>query len=297
MTHRLGRKLWTVLVVAALALALPAGNAVAGTAASVPGRAIARPATVAALHTAHTVTYDGYSLMIDGKRIYVWSGEFHYSRLPSPGLWRDVLQKMKAAGFNAVSIYFDWAYHSPKPGVYDFSGVRNVDQLLDIANEVGIYVIARPGPYINAEVDGGGFPAWLGTMPGRDRSNDPTYLAAADQWMSRINTILARHQLTNGTGTVILDQIENEFYDGSAQARAYMTHLENLARADGITVPLTGNNNGTFNSGAGALDIDGPDSYPQGFNCSNPTSWRGVPDISYDHPAGKPLYTPEFQGG
>ncbi|MCU1657010.1 MAG: beta-galactosidase, partial [Pseudonocardiales bacterium] len=215
----------------------------------------------------------------------------------SPSLWLDVLQKMKAAGFNAASIYFDWAYHSPKQGGYDFTGVRDVNELLDIANEVGIYVIARPGPYINAEVDGGGFPAWLGTLPGRDRSNDPTYLAAADEWMHRINPILARHQLTNGTGTVILDQIENEFYDGSAQARAYMTHLENIARADGITVPLTGNNNGTFNSGAGALAVDGPDAYPQGFNCSSPTSWHGLPDISYDHPAGKPLYTPEFQGG
>src|SRR6266851_3155357 len=194
---------WTVLAAAALALALPACNAVADTGAGVPGRATARPATVASPRTAHTVTYDGYSLMIDGKRTYVWSGEFHYSRLPSPGLWRDALQKMKAAGFNAASIYFDWAYHSPKPGVYDFTGVRNVDQLLDIANEVGIYVIARPGPYINAEVNGG----------------------------------------------------------------------------------------------AGALDIDGPDSYPQGFNCSSPTSWHGLPNISYDHPAGRPLYTPEFQGG
>ena len=76
-----------------------------------------------------------------------------------------------------------------------------------------------------------------------------------------------------------------------------MQHLEDKARADGITVPLTGNNNGTFNSGTGALDVDGPDSYPQGFNCSNPSAWNGVPDISYDHPAGKPLYTPEFQGG
>ena len=164
-------------------------------------------------------------------------------------------------------------------------------------NPCGIYVIARPGPYINAEVDGGGFPAWLGTMPGRDRSNDPTYLAAADEWMHRINKILARHQLTDGKGTVILDQIENEFYDGSDQARAYMKHLEDEAHADGINVPLTGNNNGTFNSGVGALDIDGPDSYPQGFNCSNPTQWHSLPDISYDHPAGRPLYTPEFQGG
>ncbi|MBO0870379.1 MAG: beta galactosidase jelly roll domain-containing protein, partial [Micromonosporaceae bacterium] len=88
-----------------------------------------------------------------------------------------------------------------------------------------------------------------------------------------------------------------EYYNGSAAGNAYMKHLEDKARADGITVPLTGNNNGTFNTGAGMLDVDGPDSYPQGFNCSNPTRWNGVPNISYDHPAGRPLYTPEFQGG
>src|SRR5919198_5807064 len=100
----------------------------------------------------HTVGYDHYSVTVDGKRIYLWSGEFHYWRLPSPDLWRDVLQKMKAAGFNAASIYFDWGYHSPAPGVYDFGGVRDVARLLRIAERLGIYVIARPGPYINAEV-------------------------------------------------------------------------------------------------------------------------------------------------
>ena len=290
MHHQLRRRLATLAAVLSVVAALATTPTPAADAAPAP----AAPESAAATHT---VTFDGYSLMIDGKRTYIWSGEFHYYRLPSPDLWRDVLQKMKAAGFNAASIYFSWAYHSPAPGVYDFNGVRDVDKLLDIAASVGIYVIARPGPYINAEVDGGGFPAWLDTMPGRDRSNDPTYLAASDQWMERINKILARHQLTNGTGSVILDQIENEFYDGSAQARDYMTHLETQAHADGISVPLTGNNNGTFNSGPGALEIDGPDSYPQGFNCSNPTSWHGLPDISYDHPAGRPLYTPEFQGG
>ncbi|MFC1404100.1 MULTISPECIES: beta-galactosidase [Streptacidiphilus] len=297
MPHRTSRTLVAVAAAIAAAtagLSLPAAAHAAAPAATAD---VAVQAAVAKTPTPHTVSYDGYSLMIDGKRTYVWSGEFHYSRLPSPSLWLDVLQKMKAAGFNAVSIYFDWAYHSPKQGVYDFSGVRDVDHLLDLAAQVGIYVIARPGPYINAEVDSGGFPAWLNTLPGKDRSTDPTYLAAADEWLSRIDAILARHQLTNGTGTVIAYQVENEFYDGSTAGRAYMTHLEDKARADGITVPLTGNNNGTFNSGAGALDIDGADSYPQGFNCSNPTSWKGVPDISYDHVAGKPLYTAEFQGG
>ena len=72
-------------------------------------RATAAPA-------AHSVTYDGYSWLVDGQRVYLWSGEFHYFRLPSPDLWRDVLTKMKAGGFNAVSLYFDWAYHSPRPG-------------------------------------------------------------------------------------------------------------------------------------------------------------------------------------
>ncbi|MBV9338371.1 MAG: beta-galactosidase, partial [Solirubrobacterales bacterium] len=161
--------------------------------------------------SAHTVTYDHYSLKLDGRRIYVWSGEFHYWRLPSPSLWRDVLEKMKAAGYNATSIYFDWGYHSPKPGVYDFTGVRDVDELLRIASQVGIYVIARPGPYINAETDSGGFPAWLDTQKGRARSSAPDYTAAYMEWLSHIDPIIARHQFTNGTGTVILYQVENEY--------------------------------------------------------------------------------------
>jgi beta-galactosidase GanA len=246
----------------------------------------------------HTVTYDGYSFMVDGKRTYLWSGEFHYFRLPSPDLWRDIFQKMRAAGFNSTSLYFDWGYHSPAPGAYDFTGVRDVDKVLDMAQEAGLYVIARPGPYINAEVDGGGFPGWLSTTAGNTRTGDPEYLKWSDEWQTQIDRIIARHQITDGGGSVIGYQVENEYYNGNAAGRAYMQHIEDKARADGITVPLTGNNNGTFNAGSpGQLDVDGPDSYPQGFNCSNPTSWRGVPDISYAKAAAKPLYTFEFQGG
>ena len=83
--------------------------------------AIAPSSRAATVHdhaaTSHTITYDKYSLMIDGKRTFIWSGEFEYWRLPSPSLWLDILQKMKAEGYNAVTIYFDWAYHSPAPGV------------------------------------------------------------------------------------------------------------------------------------------------------------------------------------
>jgi beta-galactosidase GanA len=302
--HRIRRAVARRLLAIGVAVALVVGLGIGlGSTAGAAGRAQATTsartaaAPAGAPHQTHSVTYDGYSFMVDGKRTYLWSGEFHYFRLPSQDLWLDVLQKMKAAGFNAVSLYFDWGYHSPAPGVYDFTGVRDVDKLLDMADQLGIYVIARPGPYINAEVDGGGFPDWLSTTAGSTRTGDPAYLKYSDQWQSQIDRILARHQLTNGTGSVIEYQVENEYYDGSAAGRTYMQHLEDKATSDGITVPLVGNNNGTFNSGDGALDVDAADSYPQGFNCANPAKWNGVPDISYDHPAGKPLATAEFQGG
>ncbi|MFF0092492.1 beta-galactosidase [Streptomyces canus] len=286
---------WRAVIATAATIALAVGLAAPATAREADAPTSTAPP--AANAQTHTVTLDGYSFLVDGKRTYLWSGEFHYFRLPSPDLWRDIFQKMKAAGFNSTSLYFDWGYHSPKPGVYDFTGVRDVDKLLDMAEEAGLYVIARPAPYINAEVDSGGLPGWLTTKAENNRSDDPRFLTYADEWLTQIDKIIARHQLTNGTGSVIAYQVENEYYNGSASARSYMQHLEDKARADGITVPLTGNNNGTFNSGAGALDVDGPDSYPQGFDCSNPSKWKGVPDISYDHPAGKPLYSPEFQGG
>src|SRR5262249_40015473 len=80
---------------------------------------------------------------------------------------------------------------------------RDVDRLLDMAAQAGIYVIARPGPYINAETDDGGLPAWLSREPGSLRTNDPQYLAFALDWQRHIDAILARHQLTNRTGSVI----------------------------------------------------------------------------------------------
>ena len=114
-----------------------------------------------------TVTFDQYSLMIDGKRTFVWSGEFHPFRLPSPDLWRDVLQKMKASGYNAVSHLLRLGLPlaasracTTSPASATWTGCST------IAAEVGLYVIARPGPYINAEVDGGGFPGWLTTQAG-----------------------------------------------------------------------------------------------------------------------------------
>ncbi|VXA98082.1 beta-galactosidase [Massilia sp. 9I] len=209
-----------------------------------PAQALA--AATAAKGRPKAVEWDQYSLKVDGKRVVVWSGEIHPFRLPNPALWRDVIQKMKALGFNGVAFYFDWGYHSPAPGVYDFSGVRNVERALQIAQEEGMYVIARTGPYVNAELTGGGYPGWMFRSRAEARTDDPVYLAAVDEWMTQINAIIARHQVTDGGGNVIAYQLENELGKVEPKHVRQMEHLARKARADGIRVPF-------FHNAAGRL--------------------------------------------
>ncbi|HWG11856.1 MAG TPA: beta-galactosidase [Streptosporangiaceae bacterium] len=247
--------------------------------------------------TPQQVSYDQYSLSIGDKRVFVTAGEFDPWRTPSPSLWLDDLQKMKADGYNAVTVYFDWDYSSPAPGAYDFTGVRDMNTFLNMAQQAGLYVIARPGPYINAETDGGGIPSWVLTSPNGYRSDVQPYLSAADQWLSEIDPIIAAHQITHG-GDVILYQVENEYANQGTAAQQYMADLETQAKGDGINVPFTFNQccgSQTFTSGLGAVNISGTDNYPLGFNCADTSSF-GQP---YGYPTfpDMPIYLPEYQGG
>jgi beta-galactosidase GanA len=248
----------------------------------------------------HTVSWDKYSLKLDDQRVPIWSAEFHYWRLPSQQMWLEILQKIKASGYNAVSIYFDWGFHSPKQGVYDFTGLRDIDALLNMTQQAGLYVIARPGPYINAETDSGGFPGWLHNTSGEARTSAADYTAAYQEWLSAVDPILARHQINNG-GNIILYQTENEYFGNDPQ---YMQDVIDKAKADGITVPTFHNDAGLWSnwaSGKGAPDIYSFDAYPQGFDCSNPTGWGAVPTgiESGVHTASpnSPIFLAEFQGG
>ena len=287
---------YTFTVTANTSSAGPSGPASPATAPVTPATPTP-PTDVLRGNQPQQVSYDASSLLIGGHRVFITAGEFDLWRTPSPSLWLDDLQKMKADGYNAVTVYFDWDYTSPSPGVYDFGGVRDMNEFLNLAQQAGLYVIARPGPYINAETDGGGIPSWVLNAPNGYRTDSQPYLSAAEQWLAEIDAVIAPHQITHG-GSVILYQIENEYTGRSAGDLQYLADLEQQAKGDGIDVPFTFNQccGGPFyTSGTGAVNISGPDNYPLGFNCANPNGF-GQP-YGYPTQNGEPLYLPEFQGG
>lgn len=103
------------------------------------------------------------------------------NRLPVPSLWLDVFQKIKALGFNCASFYVDWALVEGKHGNYTADGVFALEPFFNAASSAGIYLLARPGPYINAESSGGGFPGWLQRIKGRLRTTDPSFIEATQK--------------------------------------------------------------------------------------------------------------------
>lgn len=227
------------------------------------------------------VQWDHYSFQVNGQRIFIFSGEFHYWRIPVPGLWRDVLEKIKAAGFTAFAFYSSWAYHAPNNQTIDFStGAHDISPIFELAKELGLYIIVRPGPYVNAEASAGGFPLWLTTGEyGTLRNNDTRYTDAWKPYFTEMSTITSKNQVTDG-GNALVYQIENEYGDqwiGTASERvpnetaiAYMELLEANARANGIRVPLTSNDpnmnshswGSDWSNEGGNVDVAGLDSYP-----------------------------------
>ncbi|KAL5364672.1 glycoside hydrolase superfamily [Aspergillus floccosus] len=227
------------------------------------------------------VTWDDHSLFVNGERIMIFSGEFHPYRLPVPSLWTDVFQKIKALGFNCVSFYVDWALLEGKPGEYRAEGVFAWEPFFEAATKAGIYLLARPGPYINAEVSGGGFPGWLQRVNGTLRSADPGYLKATDNYVANIAAAVAKAQITNG-GPVILYQPENEYSGACCGSKFpdgdYMQYVIDQARDAGVVVPMISNDawpggHNAPGTGVGEVDIYGHDNYPLGFDCANPTVW------------------------
>jgi beta-galactosidase len=176
------------------------------------------------------ITIAGSQFLRDGKPYQIISGTIHYPRVPRQ-YWRDRLQKARAMGLNTIETYAFWNLHEPSPGVFDFSGDKDIAAFVRMAQEEGLNVIVRPGPYICAEWEAGGLPAWLFADPSiKVRTRDERFLAASNRYLSRLGRELAPLQAVHG-GPIIAIQVENE-YGTYGHDRLYLEQIQqSLIRA------------------------------------------------------------------
>lgn len=173
---------------------------------------------------------------MDGKSFRIYSGSMHYFRI-MPEYWEDRLRKLKAAGFNTVETYVCWNMHEPRKGEFDFTGRFDIRRFIKTAQEVGLYAIVRPGPYICAEWDFGGLPAWL--LKDRNmrlRCAYPEYLQHVSDFYHRLFEEIGDLQQSEG-GNIIAMQIENE-YGSYGNDKEYLRYIEKLMLDCGTKVML-----------------------------------------------------------
>lgn len=194
--------------------------------------AFAQGAVQAATPATHTFGWKGEDFLLDGKPFVIRGGEMHFSRVPRER-WRDRLRMMKAMGLNTVGTYLFWNLHEPRPGEFDFSGQNDIAAFVRTAQEEGLWVILRPGPYACAEWEFGGFPSWLLKTPDlRIRTSDPRYLAAATRFLGEVGKRLAPLQVAHG-GPILMVQVENEYGSFGAD-HGYMGSIRDALRKAGF---------------------------------------------------------------
>ena len=167
---------------------------------------------------------DGH-FWLDDKQILIQAGEFHYYRTPVAE-WAHRLNLLKEAGFNAVASYMPWIWHQVEEDQFDFDGhshpMRDLAGYLDLAAEMGLLIIARPGPYIMAETINEGVPPWVfenypqsafvsqhGKVQNVASYLHPDFLNCCRKWYQGIFQILTPRQITRG-GNIIMSQLDNE---------------------------------------------------------------------------------------
>lgn len=226
---------------------------------------------------------------MDGKPVKIISGAFHYFRTV-PEYWRDRLEKLKNLGCNTVETYVPWNLHEREKGKFCFEGILDIERFIRLAQELGLYVILRPSPYICAEWEFGGLPAWLLREDGiRLRVNDPSFLGHVEEYYKELLPRLIPWQCTRG-GPVILMQVENE-YGYYANDRTYLEAMSRLMTENGVEVPLV-TSDGPFPESLNAGKLQG--ALPTG-NFGSRTEERFAALEKYTD--GGPLMCTEFWVG
>ncbi len=226
---------------------------------------------------------------LDGKPFKIISGSIHYFRTV-PQYWQDRLEKLLAMGCNTVETYIPWNMHEPKKGQFVFNGMLDVVGFVKLAQKLGLYVILRPSPYICAEWEFGGLPAWLLAEDGmRLRVNYEPFVKHIREYYGVLMPMLKPLLIDNG-GPVILMQIENE-YGYFATDASYLKAIKELMTEQGIDVPFI-TSDGPYRESLNAGCIEGV--LPTG-NFGSKTEERF--EVLKQYTKGGPLMCAEFWVG
>ncbi len=196
-----------------------------------------RPGQVPASGRAHAFALGDSEFLLDGNPLQVISCEMHPARIPS-AYWRHRIRMAKAMGCNTIAAYIFWNYHETSEGVFDFASAnRDIARFVSAAQDEGLWVMLRPGPYVCAEWDFGGIPTYLLRYPDiKVRCLDPRYMAAAERYIERLAQVVKPLLVTRG-GPILMVQIENE-YGSFGNDRAYLARLKAAWERNGIDVPF-----------------------------------------------------------
>lgn len=231
---------------------------------------------------------------LDGKEIKILSGAIHYFRI-HPEDWYHSLYNLKALGLNTVETYVPWNLHEPKEGHFDFEGLLDIVKFIEVAESLDLMVIVRPSPYICAELEFGGLPAWLLEKDCRIRSSDPKFVQYVDRYYNVLLKKLVPLLITNG-GPITMIQVENE-YGSYAEDKEYLRAIKELLLKYEIDVPLF-TSDGTWKAAleSGSLIEEGI--LPTGnFGSDGKNNFKKLREFHEKYDQKFPLMTMEFWDG
>lgn len=194
--------------------------------------AFASRTTCAADNDGGTFTAGNKTFLLNGKPFVVKAAELHYPRIPRP-YWEHRIKMCRALGMNTICLYVFWNIHEQREGEFNFTGQNDIAAFCRLAQENGMYVIVRPGPYVCAEWEMGGLPWWL--LKKKDirlREQDPYFMDRVSKFMAKVGEQLAPLTIQNG-GPIIMVQVENE-YGSYGEDKAYVSAIRDIVRQSGF---------------------------------------------------------------
>lgn len=189
-------------------------------------------------------TFKNNKFYLDDQEYRIISGAMHYFRIPQE-YWYDRLLKLKECGFNTVETYTCWNLHEPREGEFNFSGMLDIETYIETADKLGLNVILRPGPYICAEWEMGGLPAWLLNYKDMTiRCNDDLFISKVERYYNELLRRIVPKLSTNG-GNIIMMQIENE-YGSYGDDHKYMERIAEIYKKNGVNCMLFTSDGASF---------------------------------------------------